>query len=144
MIETHAQLYDKLQSRYGLGDGPEQHPDEPYFKVRGREVAKLKSTMKRRNMSIDDVELCIDYAERERIPIKAVWQLCELYLDARRAKRNLDREIARHERNLRLVDAAREAWDMGEDAWGDRLYRADADSATAVLADWTERKRALA
>lgn len=133
--ENHSQLYDMLQRRYGIGDGPEQH-EEPYFKIRGREIAKLKATMKRRNVSLDAMALNLWYAEQQNIPIRAVWQLCELTIDAGRAWRKLERQAATEAVRQRLNDYAAEAYAAGHTGWADRFVSCSLDEGSRVIDDY--------
>lgn len=131
--EGEPALYDLLQTKFGIGDwGPDS--DEPWYKARNREIAKLRSLMRRRHMTAEAMVIAAWYAETNRLPIKALWQLADLAIVSKKAYRAAS-QGERPDRE-RLLRAAIEAHEAGKPEWADRLYNADPRLADDVLAQW--------
>lgn len=129
---TEAQLYDLLQSYFGIGGYDELDEREPYFKARATEIGKLKRLMKSRNVTVDTMREAAEYAHARHLPITATWEIVEAIPDARRAAREArERPLA-----VRLQDAVQEATAAGETAWAQRLLLS---SSQDVLDAWEAR-----
>ena len=133
---TEAELYDYLQATFGIGDWDEHISDVPWWKFRGTEIAKLKSMMKRRGATVQQLVTAAQYAVRIRKPIRATYQLFELIPDAMREKRQRERRL-----DTTDFDAAvAEAVEAGEHEWADRLVRSSGSETQRVIDQWRNRK----
>lgn len=134
--ESEAKLYDLLQEKFGLGDwGPDS--TEPWYVARNRETSKLRSMMRRRRMTREDVAVAAWYAERQHLPIAALWQVLDLVTEAKKAYRERDEPNA--DAREELLAAALQAHQAGEHDWAERLYAADPRQAADVLSAWRNR-----
>ena len=131
-VTTHAQLYDLLQTYFGIGGHDEvlseRHTGEPWYKARMTEVGKLKRLLKSRHVDVATMALAAEYAHARRLPITAAWQLVDLIPDARREAR----QASERPLSERLESAVSEAIAAGEQEWAMRL--AAASSAEALEA----------
>ena len=130
-------LYDLMQQRFGIGDYDDLS-GEPYWKARNIEISKLKGQMRRRRLSVEDLRTAVEYATVTGRPIKAVWQLCELVTEAKKARRDATRNVMAEDTRRDLEVAAAEAHERGDHGWAARLYAADIKSAPVVLQQWCE------
>lgn len=135
--QNHSALYDLMQQRFGIGDYDEADSTLPYWKARGIEIARLKAQMRRRRLTIEDLTKAVWYAEREKQPITAVWQLCGLVGLAKRAWRE-HLAIPQTDQRDALNRAASLAWERGDHGWAYRLNACDLPSAAVVLEQWYE------
>lgn len=136
-VASEAALYDLIRERFGVGDYDDSG-DVPWFKARNMEISKLRAQMKRRRVSIEDMVIAVWYADREKRPITAVWQLCQLVRDARKAYREFTTGPGLREQ---LNEAAAHAHEHGLDQWAERLYNADLSTGADVLAKYHEGMR---
>jgi hypothetical protein len=133
---TPGELWDDLQSKFGLGEWNEGSGTE-WWQFRVHEIVKLKAMLRRRRLSVEDVYAAAVYAHDNAIPIVAVWRLFELIPEAKRASRP-QRRFAAH----LLQDAIDEALALGEDQWAmrlDQVHRNDKAAIEAVLKEWENR-----
>jgi len=131
-LSTEAALYDYLREQFGIGEY-DATGTVPYWRARNTEIAKLRSTMRRRRVSIEEMLIAVWYADRTRRPITAVWQLCELVMEAKREYRKAHADTSTRDA---LNNAARQAYAAGDFEWADRLFAADLSTADEVLAQW--------
>jgi hypothetical protein len=96
--------------------------------------------MKRRRISIEEMTIAAWFAEREGRPITAVYQLCNIVGEARRAFRKAQAESDTGGLRERLSAAAAEAFSNGWEGWANRLYSADLSTGEQVLALYAEHK----
>lgn len=129
-MSEEAELYDRLQGMFGIGDWDEATSEVPWWKFRNTEIAKLKAMMKRRGASVVQVLTAADYASTTSRPIRASYQLFELIPEAMRWRR----ERLAVTDTTDLDSAITEAIDAGEYEWADRLIRAQ-DTQT-VITQW--------
>jgi len=129
-------LYDLLRAKFGIGSYDEADANVPWFRARGTEIAKLKSQMKRRRLTIEDLTIAAWFAERDHRPITQVWHLCNIVGEAKRAWRQASQETPHLRRELDA--AAAEAHERGDDGWAARLFAADLSTGTVVLEQWRD------
>lgn len=137
-IETpvsEAALWDLLHKKFGLGDWDEDSTT-PWWKARANEIGKLKGQMRRRRLSLWDLAVAAWFAEEQNRPITAVYQLCGMAGEARRAYWVKRKAEEKDDLREELEKAAAEAMEQGRPEWADRLYNADRESAPKVLAQW--------
>lgn len=137
--ETPGELFDYLHEKFGIGDYDDQTAAKPYWKERGTQIAKLKAMMKRRRVDVETLVITADYAVRHKKPIHYYPQLFEQIAEAKREHRAMRHEQRRVDLHNKLWEAAREAWDAGEDEWGERLIRATGSDAERLLEEWGAR-----
>jgi len=128
-VTTHAQLYDLLQTYFGIGDFDDLHEDVPYYKARMNEIGKLKRYLTSRRIDVATMVQAAEYAHTHHVPIIATWQLEEVIPTARQAARGPQgRPLSE-----RLQEAAQEAVAAGETDWAIRL---SASTSVDALAAW--------
>lgn len=135
---TPAAMYDLLHVWFGIGTYDDIASSRPFHRERMVEIAKLKALLKSRRASLAEVYYAACYAREHKKPIHATWQVFALIPEATRARWQEATHTRRAERWRDLDTAIQEALEAGEDAWAERLLRAD-DHQKAIE-EWRSRR----
>lgn len=84
---TDAALFDMVHGLFGVGDFNDSSIENPWWKFRAREIAKLKTIRKKRQVTLRDFALAARYCFTNRIAVRETYQLCPHLLDAKREAR---------------------------------------------------------
>lgn len=133
---AEGKLFDRLHQRFGIGTMLTE--DEEPWRMRAREIAKIRAMVKKRGVSLESLNETVDYLIATDKTITQSWELFSAVPDAKRWKR--EQPVVTPVRE-RLEAAATEAFEMGEGDWVYRLTAASDDAAEYVLADWSEWKQ---
>lgn len=132
---TPAQLYDELQSMFGIGDYDDSS-DNPWHRARAVEIAKIARMLKKRHCTAEEVLVAAKYARRTGKPIHAAWQVFVLVPEALKAAR-LERARDHAEAlDAAIRDAIDDAVALGENEWAARLIRTPRTHVVGVLDEW--------
>lgn len=139
---TPAQLFDTLHEHFGIGAFDDVvRTEPPWWQERGRQIAKLKAMMRRRNVSEVQIAIAANYAASHCKPIKYFPQLFELIPEAMRAHRVAEQAARKRAVRDQLSEAISESLRNGEDQWAQRLMRVADVDAERVLMEWRGRAR---
>lgn len=136
---SEGELFDYLQERHGIGAWDEATSAIPWWKFRGREIAKLKAMLKKRKALTIQVAVAADYATEHKRPIYAYYQLFALIPEAMTAQRRQGETARKVELARGINESIAEAIAAGEDQWAARLMRTQVSEAPAVIKEWRER-----
>lgn len=136
-IATDGRLFDELHRVYGIGD---PKPDEPWFKMRARNVAMLKRIREARSVPIEDLVTAFEYAEAEGKDIRHVSWLFGLVDEAKRWARKRDREERGADLEAKIAEAIAIEGENPDSQWLSRLVRAAGDARERVYREWLEER----
>lgn len=136
---TDADLFDLLHRYFGIGDYEWMLDEDPWHKVRMREVAKIKAIRRKRNLRVEDVALLADYCRRHRKRIGKAFDLLEWWPYAVR-ERTANERFRTDPELERALEIERARPDGTE--WVDRLLRARGPGLRVALDRWTKERGA--
>lgn len=136
--ENESELYDLLQTMFGIGSYDEVAGSDPWYRARMVEIMKLKGLCRRRRATVKHVAIAAWYAKENKLPIRHSVRLFAVIPEAMRAyhaelhaseKDAQDREL-----NQAIVTAMR----TGQQEWADKLIRSSGKATRQVLDEWKE------
>jgi len=137
MSDPDGALYDLLQARFGLGSWDEAS-GEPWYKARGKEIAKIRASRTKHGVSTDDLMLAADYCASQGIHITNIVALYRHIPSAIKwgRERALAAEMSVLRRDLDEAIAYEHSLSDGSD-WLERLLRVQGSAnVEEVLKEW--------
>lgn len=133
---TDAALFERLREMFGLGDYDEGNADEqPYWKFRAREVAKVKASRKKWDVAIPELYVAALFCKAHGKTIRAVSWLPRHIADAWRWWDANNAKPAREFEDLYAQAIRREA-ENPDATWLNRLLRAAPAYREEVYKQW--------
>lgn len=139
---TEGELFDLLQTLFGIGDYDADLTAEPYWKWRGLEVAKIKRSLASRKITVKDAALAARYCKAHGIDIRAVTWLYKHLPAAIRWDNERRRQEKSHELDELIEQAIEyEASHPTPSPWLDRLVRARGPHRQEVYDLWKQHSQ---
>lgn len=128
------ELYDLLQTLFGIGDFDDGAG--LWYQSRGIEVGKLTAMLKARHCTAEEVAEAAHYAAAQRIPVTQSWQVFNLVPEAKHAHRLALSTTATEALQQDRAASIRQALDLHDSAWAERLMRTPDAHLEQVLEEW--------
>lgn len=132
---TDGRMFDVLHGMYGIGTWDE---DTPWWKFRARESAKIKASRRKHNRSLAELYVAALYCRAHAIDVRAVTFLYRHIGDAWAWWESKQYRVAVTPHD-RYAAAVRDEMANPDDAWLNRLLRADPSVRDEVYQQWLHR-----
>lgn len=114
----------------------------PAYKQRNLEIFKIKQLMKRNSrITLDNLELAVEYSWQKRIPIKSPVGLCYRIDDALRWAYTPKVETDLEERRKQAIKDALASGRIDANEWIQRFQRAYGEGVEFLLKEWEDARR---
>lgn len=135
-----SELFDLVHEHYGIGGYDElARPEPEWYQIRLREAARLNQLMKKRRVSIEELERALRYCIEQRIQIRKTTELFSHITPSLIAWRKAQLATTAVDRERVREDAIAEALEAGEHDWVERLIRAAGTEMDTTLDAWRNR-----
>lgn len=142
-VTTDSDLYDLLQSLFGLGSWDEATSDMPWWQARQHEVTKIKRSRTARNVDLADLALAAHYAKAHGENVKAVTWLYKLISPAIRWENERRRAASLAEIDDLIDEAVAIEAESPDSDWLTRLVRARGPHRRVVYDQWLKHRDSL-
>lgn len=139
---TDAELYDHVQRLFGIGewDALLAGEDDPWWKARGHEIAKIGARRKKLKVSVQELADAADYCKANGIVIHNVAWLYRHINDAKRFAAERRREAQLRELEDLIDEAIACERALPSSDWLDRLVRARGPYRREVYQAWLSHR----
>lgn len=130
-------LFDLCHEYFGVGGYDElARPEPKWYEIRVREAAHLNRLMKRRRVTLDELERAAHFCHRHGVVIRKCSDLFNYIAPSLMAWRKEQRQRTAVDLEERRHVAIDEAIQAGDEAWVERLVRATGPELHQVLEQW--------
>lgn len=137
---TPAELHDQLHEMFGIGSYDEVAANgRPWHQARATEIGKLKSLLRSRRATPEQVGKAAWHARTRGLQIIHSYQLFPLIPEAAKEWNRLALADAKAATAAQAEDLAAEAIEAGEPEWAERFLRAAPPEIPALMTEWSSR-----
>lgn len=129
-------LFDQLREWFGVGD--ELTEEEPTYRWRNRQVAKLRAMRRKRELHPDDIRAAAEWCRTHGQPIKAIWELFPHIPAALEARKAAQAAQEHSDIEEQISDAIAIEAAAPDSPWLDRLIRAAGPAREEVFREWQQ------